>query len=80
MPQHDQQQPAGVDQIEAIRGPVRRMADRFPGVEPIDIALGAVYASHDLATRAGMTPHQAIEWLRTAADVMERQLMSATRQ
>lgn len=39
------------------------------------MALGALYASHDLAMRAGMSPHDAVEWMRTAADLMERQLL-----
>ena len=75
MPKHDTPQPAGLDTIEAVRGPIRRLADRFPDREPIDVALGSLYASHDLAMRAGMTPIEAIEWLRTAADLMERQIL-----
>lgn len=76
MPKHDEQTPAGLDAIEGVRGPIRRIADRFPQVEPIDVALGALYASHDLACRAGMAPAEAIEWLRTAADLMEEQLIA----
>jgi hypothetical protein len=76
MPQHDTPTPDGLTTIEAIRGPIRRLADRFPDREPIDVALGALYASHDLARRAGMTPVEAIDWLRTAADCMERQLLA----
>lgn len=75
MPQHDAPEPDGLTTIEAVRGPIRRLADRFPDKEPIDVALGALYASHDLAMRAGMDAHDAIEWLRTAADLMERQLL-----
>ena len=79
MPQHDTPTPDGVATIEAIRGPIRRIADRFPEREPIDVALGALYASHDLACRAGMTPAEAIGWLRTAADLMESQLLAQVR-
>ncbi len=75
MPQHDPKIPAGLETIEAVRGPIRRLVDRFPDREPIDVALGAVYASHDLAQRAGMSAAEAIEWLRSAADLMERQLL-----
>ncbi|PZU77752.1 MAG: hypothetical protein DI530_12230 [Sphingomonas sp.] len=77
MPKHDDQAPAGIDTIEGVRGPIRRIADRFPDREPIDVALGALYAAHDLAQRAGMTAPEAIEWLRTAADLMERQLIKS---
>ena len=77
MPNHDDPTPAGLDTIEGVRGPIRRLADRFPDREPIDVALGALYAAHDLAQRAGMTAAEAIEWLRTAADLMERQLIAA---
>lgn len=76
MPQHDKNEPAGLQAIEAVRGPIRRLTDRFPQMPVIDVALGALYASHDLACRAGMTPVEAIEWLRTAADLMERQLLN----
>ena len=79
MPQHDEAKPDGLDTIEAIRGPIRRLVDRFPDREPIDVGLGALYASHDLAMRAGMNAAEAIEWLRTAADVMERQLLAAAK-
>ena len=45
------------------------------GVEPIDAAIGAIYATHDVAMRAGMSSHDAIEWMRSATDMMERQLL-----
>lgn len=75
MPQHDAPIPAGLDTIEAVRGPVRRLADRFGDRDPADIAIGALYAAHDLAMRSGLDPAAAIEWIRTAADEMERQLI-----
>ncbi|MBZ9650326.1 hypothetical protein K9B33_22605 [Sphingobium sp. 3R8] len=78
MPNHDPAIP-DTSAIEAVRGPIRRLAERFPDREPIDLALGALYASHDLAQRAGMDPHSAIEWMRTAADLMERQLLERAR-
>ena len=53
MPQHDDHTADVTATIEAFRGPIRRLADRFPDREPIDVALGALYASHDLAMRAG---------------------------
>lgn len=65
--------------IEAVRGPLRRLPEKFPNFEPIDVALGALYGAHDLAQAAGMTPIEAVEWMRTAADVMEAQLMNAPR-
>ena len=79
MPQHDQTSP--VLAIERVRSIYRRAADKFGehGVEPIDVALGAAYATHDLARRAGMDSAEAVEWLRSAADVMERHLLDQAR-
>ena len=68
--------------IEPIRRAFRNSAAKLVDagkVEPIDAAIGAVYAAHDLAMRAGNDAHGAIEWLRTAADLMERQLLDATK-
>ncbi len=45
------------------------------GVEPADAAIGFAYAMHDAATGLTGDRMQAVEWMRTAADVMERQLM-----
>ena len=75
MPKHDTHTPAGLDTIEAVRRPIRRLVDRFPDREPIDVAIGALYAAHDLAMRSGLDKAAAIEWIRTAADQMERQLL-----
>ncbi len=76
-PKHDDTAHEALATIEGVRGPIRRLAERFPDREPIDVALGALYAAHDLAQRAGMTPADAIEWLRNAADLMERQLLAS---
>jgi hypothetical protein len=45
------------------------------GVEIEDAAIGALYAAHDVATAYKGGPHDAIEWLRTGLDLMERQLL-----
>ena len=49
---------------------------RQRGVLPIDAAIGALYAAFDAAEgfQAG-DRHGAIEWMRTALDLMERQLI-----
>lgn len=49
------------------------------GVPPIDAAIGAIYSAHDLAMAATAEgPAGAIEWMRTALDTMERQLLKDT--
>lgn len=45
------------------------------GFEQIDVLIGAVYASMALATSATGGPIKAIEWLRDAADNIERQIL-----
>lgn len=51
------------------------------GVIPVDCAVGAAYALHDLATRMfDGDSVAAIEWMRTAVDVQERQLLDPNRQ
>jgi hypothetical protein len=68
------------DHIEPIRRAIRNSAAKLTvggKVEPIDAALGSLYATHDLALHAGMDGHAAIEWMRTGADLMERQLLAA---
>lgn len=75
MPKHDDEFTRTAKIIETVRRPIARLPEKLPNFEPIDLALGALYASHDLAQRAGMSPVEAIEWLRTAADLMERQLL-----
>lgn len=69
-------------QIELCRRINRRAADQYQakGVEPADIVIAAIYSAHDLAS--GLhdgNPVAAIEHLRTALDVMERQLLGDAR-
>lgn len=63
--------------IERCRTANRSAAKMFEarGVEPIDVAIAAIFSAHDLARAAGMGLHEAIEWMRTALDSMESQLM-----
>lgn len=66
--------------IESARNVNRRAARlyRAAGVEPADVAIAAVYSAHDLATDLHEgDPAAAIEWMRTALDLMERQLLDA---
>jgi len=75
MVEPDEQALDFAETVEAIRGPIRRLAACFPDKEPIDIAVGALYASHDLAMRSGMDAHEATAWIGVAARMMERQLL-----
>jgi len=47
------------------------------GISLEDVTLGALYAAFDVAQRLKSgDPMAAVEWLRTGADVIERQLMT----
>lgn len=46
------------------------------GARVEDIAIGSIYAAVDVAQAHTGDPIAAIEWARTALDVMERSLMS----
>jgi hypothetical protein len=63
--------------IELCRNLNRSAAVKYAerGVSHEDITMGSIYCSFDLAT--GLTGSQigAIEWLRSAVDVIERQLL-----
>lgn len=68
--------------IEMCRRISRRAAEQFRalGVEADDVAIAAIYAAHDLAMDTGRNPHEAIDWLRTALDLQEAQLMDTVPQ
>ena len=47
------------------------------GVSIEDIAIASIYTAFDLATTLEGSPMAAVEWLRTAVDVQERDAMSS---
>lgn len=67
-----------IQNIETCRRINRKAATKYAehGVAPEDAAIAAVYSAHDLAMQIGHNQAGAIEWLRTALDVMERSLQS----
>lgn len=78
MPMHD-------DDFARIQ-PVIEMAQRLhtslhgklieKGVQPIDALIASFYANHWLATQLhGGDRAAAVEWMRSAADTIERQLI-----
>ena len=66
-----------VRNIETCRRINRAAAARYAehGVSAEDAAIAAIYSAHDLAMATGRDAHAAIEWLRTALDLQERQLL-----
>ena len=50
------------------------------GISVEDVAVGSLYAAHDIAQRFKQDPFAAIEWLRTGLDLMERQLLFDARE
>jgi hypothetical protein len=70
-----------VKAIELCRGLNRKAADEYEkrGVSLEDVAVAALYSTFDIAQRfKGGDPFAAIEWIRTGADLMERQLMEGS--
>lgn len=63
--------------IETARRIFRSAAERMEahGVRLEDVAIGLAYAAEDVAARYKGDHHAAIEWLRTANDLQERQLL-----
>jgi HD superfamily phosphohydrolase YqeK len=63
--------------IQTCRRINRKAAEQYEahGVTAEDAAIAAIYSAHDLALHTGRDPHEAIEWMRTALDMMERQLL-----
>lgn len=72
----------GSEAIEMCRRVNRSAAQRYvaKGIEPVDAVIAAIYSAHDLATDLhNGDGHAAVEYLRTALDLMERQLLEADR-
>ena len=64
--------------IEMTRGIYRKAAAQciVRGIQPVDAVIGMIYATHDVAQTIGHSPAGAIEYLRNALDVMERQVLA----
>ncbi|QNE05416.1 hypothetical protein [Croceicoccus marinus] len=63
--------------IETTRRLTRKLMAQVTtrGVTPADATIGLAYALHDAATELTGDPISAVEWMRTAADLMDRQMM-----
>ena len=74
----DDQEASSMQVIEFCRRFNRRMAEKQAeiGARIEDIAIGAIYSAVDLAQAHTGDPVAAIEWARTALDVMERRILS----
>lgn len=64
--------------IDLCRNINRKAANEYAtrGVSPEDIALASIYSAFDIAEVAKGPGVVAIEWLRTALDVIERQVVA----
>lgn len=72
---------ASLARIEASRRVVRKAADMCVargGASIEDVAIGVVYAAFDVAERHAGPELGAIEWLRTAVDMLESGLLKGT--
>lgn len=81
----EHEEACSVQVIEFCRTHFRKLGmEQFAsklGARPEDIAIAACYAAWDLAAvHKGDDPVSAVEFLRTSADIIERQLMEGTRQ
>ncbi|WP_395624269.1 hypothetical protein [Sphingomonas daechungensis] len=68
--------------IEVVRDFMRKAAARcceHHGFSIEDVAVASIYSTFDIAQRFKSDPFGALEWLRTALDLMERQLMEGSR-
>lgn len=76
-----QQEDSSLENIDRVRRLVRRVADECGnrGVTVEDCAVGALYGTVDIAERHAGPGMGAVEWLRTAADMLEDQLMRTGR-
>jgi hypothetical protein len=70
--------PAELDQAHKVRRIIREAGDKMmaAGVLPVDVGFGTFCAALDVAEQFAGEGMAAIEWLRSACDVMERSLMN----
>ena len=66
-----------MDNVQKVRSLLREAGTkmRAHGVEPIDVALGSIYAGFDHAESATGYGIPAVEWLRTVCDVLEKSII-----
>lgn len=64
--------------IDLCRNINRKAANEYAtrGISPEDIALASIYSAFDIAEAAKGPGVVAVEWLRTALDVIERQVIA----
>lgn len=70
--------PTELERAHRVRRVLREGGQKMmaAGVEPVDVAFGAFCASLDLAEQTVGEGQAAIEWVRTACDVMESALLN----
>ena len=73
MPITDVEEAAIETARKLTRSLVAKLTER--GIQLADATIALAYALHDAATELTGDPASAVEWMRTAADLMERQLM-----
>lgn len=64
-----------IELSQRLHGSLHRKLIDGQGVRPIDALIAAIYSTHDLASQVHGNPVAAVEWIRDAADTIERQLM-----
>lgn len=63
--------------IEMTRRLTRKLINELTarGVQAADATIALAYVLHDAATELTGDPVSAVEWMRTATDLMDRQVM-----
>lgn len=70
--------PAELEQAHKVRRIIREAGERMAaaGVLPVDIGFGTFCAALDVAEQFAGEGMAAIEWLRSACDVMEQSILT----
>lgn len=73
------------DRLMPILEMVRRLERKLHaqlierGIDRLDVLIGAIYAAHALSTEQHNGPIAGIEWMRTALDTIERQVLAGSK-